>query len=157
MTPLKNLDIRLNLIDLMSEYVRGMYPDPSQHDEGQDRLLKLLSIYRADTQRRIEGRRGDRDYLWDHLKVGVRLAGALMAEVQEHESPYLVGWYHGCTPANTVQLFYNLLSETALELAVSILEVESQYPEEKAMFDRERADYARIHLEWQRQDEAEAL
>ena len=155
MKPLTRYEIRLNLIDLVSEQVRGAYSEPSPPDEGQDALLKLLNIYRADTVRKMHGERGDRDYLWGSLRVGVRLAGSLMQGIQEHEYESLAGWYLGKQPANKVQLLYNLVSETALELSVSIMEVESRYPEDKWMFDRERADYARIHAQWQKEDEHE--
>lgn len=140
MKPQNKFQTRVNLIDLVKEYVQEMYPEPSP-DEGQHAFLDLLQIYRTDTIRRMQGVPGDLDYLSSGLKVGVRLAGSLMQELQESNPEAMVGWYYNCTPRNMAHRFYNLLYETALELSWSILEIESQHPDLKDEFDRERTEY----------------
>jgi hypothetical protein len=133
--------------------VKDSYPEPAPV-EGQKELLQLLCIYRTDTVRLMNGQLGDITYLFDNLKVGVRLAGSLMQTVQNEKSQSLIGWYHGVKPTNMVQFLYSLLSETALQLSWSILEVESRYPNLKFEFDLERETYQRMHLQWQKEDEA---
>jgi hypothetical protein len=139
-TSLSKYQIRLNLIDLVAEYVRDMYPEPSP-DEGQQEFLHLLGIYRTDTSRKMNGQAGDLDYLFDNLKVGVRLAGSLIEQVLKNESESLKGWYWGAPPKNMVQHVYDLLCSTAYELSQSIREIESQYPDLASAFALERQLY----------------
>jgi hypothetical protein len=153
-TPLVKYQIRLNLIDLTVEYVKEVSEGCVEvEDEGRNDLLKMMAIYRADTVRIMNGQPGDMDYLCEQLKVGIRLAGSLMQKIQDEESQSLIGWFYGCSPKNNIQFWYSLLCATAHELAASITEVESQYPEWKWLFDQERKDYARITAQWQREDE----
>lgn len=161
MKPLSRYEIRLNLIDLATEFFQDTYADGVVDDgtEGHRSLLQMLKIYRADTLHQMAGWTGSEEDLWTYLnqslKVGVRLAGSLMADVQEEHGELLSGWYHGCQPRNMVQAYYNLLSETALELSISILAAQSKFPEYQWLFDQERADYARITEQWRLEDEAE--
>ena len=152
-TPTK-YEIRLNLINLMIEFVNECYEDIVP-DADHESLLTLLKIYRTDTMRRMKGEHGSLEYMFDNLKVGVRLAGSLMDKIRDEESQSLIGWYHGIQPQNMAQHFFNVLSETALELSWSIMEIESYYPKYKAMFDGEREAYRRIHEQWRIEDEAE--
>ena len=50
--------------------------------------------------------------------------------------------------------FFALMS---LDLQRVITLVEGSHPDLKWLFDKERADYLRIHEQWRREDEAEAL
>jgi len=154
MTPQQNFQIRVNLIDLVAEYVQATCL-PGPEDDAENPLLQLLAIYREDTIRRMQGQPGNLDYMRSKLKIGVRLAGTLMAQIQESDSDLLVGWHYGAQPQNMMQRLYNLLFETSLELTSSIMAVEALYPALKAEFDLERAAYQRIHLQWQAEDEAE--
>ena len=141
MTTLTSFEIRLNLIDAVAEFLKDEYADISL-DEGQDKVLDLLRVYRNDTLRLMQGKSGDLRYLFDELKYGVRLAGALMDEILENESQSLIGWYHGKAPSNMVQFFYNMLSATVLELSKSILKIEEQHHALASFFRSERAQYA---------------
>jgi hypothetical protein len=139
MTSQNKFQIRVRLIDLVREYVQATCePEP---DGAENPLLQLLAIYRVDTIRRMKGQQGDLDYLFDELKVGVRLAGRMLEEIQESEADLLADWYYGCAPRNMMQSLYNLLHETALELSWSILAIEGRYPVLKDGFDAEREDY----------------
>lgn len=148
--------IRLNLIDLVADFVRGNYSEPNPPDEGQDSLFRLLAIYRVDTVRRMQGQPGDLDYLFGTLKVGVRLADEILQTLQDEHSDSLEGWFYGCQPQNPIQGLYNLLKETGLELSWSIMAVEAQYPGLEAGFDAEREDYARTNIPWNFENEAES-
>lgn len=150
MSPQTHYQIRLNLIDAVSAFFREGNKG-SDLDEGQQRIQKMFTIYRNDTVRRMQDRPGSLDYLFNELKVGVRLAASLMEQTQEeYGDEYLTTWYHGKEPQNFVEGFYNLLSATVLELTVSVVEIEQQWPELKRHFDAERAAY------WQSQTGAES-
>jgi hypothetical protein len=153
MTPQEKSQIRLRLIDLVAEYVTATCGEFGPDQENP--LLTLLAIYKEDTLRRARGLRGSLDFLWDRLKVGVRLAGTLMQELQESDGDLLHGWSYGAPPLNMMQRLYTLLYETSLELKWSIQEIESQHPDMRMMFDLERDAYRRTHLQWQAEDEAE--
>lgn len=141
MTPQNHYQTRLNLIDAVSEFFREGNKG-SDLDEGQQRIQKLLTIYRNDTIRKMKDRTGSLDYLFNKLKVGVRLAASLMEQTrEEYGDEYLTAWYHGKEPQNFVEGFYNLLSATVLELTISVVEIEEQWPEFKRHFDEERAAY----------------
>ncbi len=141
MTPQTHYQTRLNLIEAVSEFFREGNKG-SDLDEGQQRIQKLLTIYRNDTIRKMNDRPGSLDYLFNELKAGVRLAASLMEQTrEEYGDEYLTDWYHGKEPQNFVEGFYNLLSATVLELTVSIVEIEEQWPEFKRQFDEERAAY----------------
>ena len=49
------------------------------------------------------------------------------------------------------------MGEASIDLALVVRFVEEQHPELKWLFDQERADYARIHEQWRKEDEAEHL
>jgi hypothetical protein len=140
-TSLSKYQIRLNLIDLVVEYVKDLYPEPSP-DEGQKEFLQLLGIYRTDTVRKMNRQAGDLDYLFDNLKVGVRLAASLIEQVLTNERESLKGWYWGAKPKNMVQHIYSLLCSTAYELSLSIQEIESHYPDLACAFALERQLHA---------------
>ena len=149
-TPQTHYQTRLNLIDAVSEFFKDGRRD-SDLDEDQQKIQRLLTIYRNDTIRRMEDRGGSLDYLFNELKVGVRLAAQLMEQTrEEYGDEYLTTWYHGKEPQNFAEGFYNLLSATVLELTVSIVELEEQWPEFKRHFDEDRAAY------WQSRTGAES-
>ena len=60
----------------------------------------------------------------------------------ESESESLIGWYWGAKPQNMMQVYYNLLCDTAYELGMSIMEIESQFPHLKHLFEWEKQTYA---------------
>ena len=74
---LTKYEIRLNLIDLMVDYVNEAYRPPVPDGE-QEPLLNLLRIYRADTVRRMTGQPGTLEFLMENLKVGIRPTNSLL-------------------------------------------------------------------------------
>lgn len=105
-------------------------------------VAEVLEILSKDEERRLEGQEG---YVADlaPLKVGIRLAGALLEEIQEQRAEQLAGWRWGKRPANDVQAFYDELYSIAAALGFSIAQIERTYPELAPYFEAEREQYAR--------------
>jgi hypothetical protein len=115
---------RMQAVEAFCEYLDVLCPTPEDddEDEGVGILKSILDCYLYDLQRKDSDRNGDdNDFL--RIKLSSALAASLFSDHMAEHSSELTHWYHGKNPANLEELVANLLSESILNFAESILEM----------------------------------
>jgi hypothetical protein len=131
--------VRLELIEHVTNFIIHVFGTAPLNEE-QCSLLHIIGTYRKDTVRLRDGQRGTAEHALQ-LKEAVRSAGEMINEIAQEDDGSLEGWYFGAETRNLTQATYGLLVETALELSLSILEIESHYPAATDVFQAEREAY----------------
>jgi hypothetical protein len=150
--------VRINLANLLIEQVREQYPDAdaASYTDLAGMFLSALAIYKDELVKLRDNLPGDHERLAE-LKIGIRKAVDCLEALYADYADYMQGWHYGATPKNMVQHYANVLNRVILELTESVIAIEALYPEDKWLFDSERAGYFRVRQQWAEQDRLEAL
>ena len=150
--------VRINLANLLIEQVREHYPDADvrANTDLAGTFLNALDIYKDELVRLRDNLPGDHERLAE-VKIGIRKAADCLEALYADQADSIQGWHFGASPKNMVQHYANVLNRVILELTESVLAIEALYPEDKWLFDTERAGYASVRQQWAEQDRLEAL
>jgi hypothetical protein len=132
--------LQVNAVRAYSAFVQDQ-PSTPDTEPKKALLLMVLDSYGNDLQRKIERREGSLEYLMETLKPAIRAAGELMEIILINEPIAMLGWWQGAEPKNQVQMVYGMMAETAFELGMSIMEIESQFPHLKFLFEWEKETF----------------
>ena len=118
---------RVQAIEAFRDYLDVLCPTPEDddEDEGVGILKSILDCYLDDLRRKHEEcdwQDGDDNHFL-RIKLSSALAGSLFSDHMAEHASALGNWYHGKNPANLEELVANLLSESILNFAESILEM----------------------------------
>ncbi len=108
------LEIRQQLLDLLSEQLHNSYPD--DRSGMVHAFTDVLQRYGAELQRRIEEKALDFAGL-QTLRACMTQAGDLMADIIEYGSDAMTGWYFGQPATNNTQHLYGVLCDIAYDLS----------------------------------------
>ena len=142
---------RVQTIEAFRDYLDVLCPTPEDddEDEGVGILKSILDCYLYDLRRKNDGDDGDdNDFL--RIKLSSALAASLFEDHWAEHSSALGNWYHGKSPANLEELVANLLSESILNFAESIVEMR-QYLVEPDPFKPLSPEMIEYHLSESRQ------
>jgi hypothetical protein len=115
---------RVQAVEAFRDYLNVICPTPEDddEDEGIGILKSILDCYLDDLRRKDNGQDGDDNYFL-RIKLSSALAASLFSDHMTEHSSALANWYHGKSPASLEELVANLLSESILNFAESILEM----------------------------------
>ena len=145
---LTKTELSLRLVNSYIEHVRAVYPNL---DNGADRLVLILRIYRLSLRRRLKPSAARLEILAS-LKHAIREAELLLEDIWENESQMMAGWFWGIEPNNPAQQLANLLWEVVMSLTQEAMAIEATFPGMREVFDREREQYRKM-----KSDSEEAL
>ena len=145
---LTKTELSLRLVDSFIEHVKAVYPNL---DNGADRLVLILRIYRLSLRRRMNPS-ATRIEILASLKHGIREAELLLEDIWENESQMMAGWLWGIPANNPAQQLANLLWEVVMTLTQEVMAIEAMFPGMRQGFDREREQYRKM-----KSDSEEAL
>ena len=145
---LTKTELSLRLVNSYIEHVRAVYPNL---DNGADRLVLILRIYRLSLRRRMKPSAARIEILAS-LKHAIREAELLLEDIWENESQMMAGWFWGIEPNNPAQQLANLLWEVVMSLTQEAMAIEATFPGMREVFDREREQYRKM-----KSDSEEAL
>jgi hypothetical protein len=150
--------VRINLANLLIEQVQEQYPDAdaASYTDLAGMFLSVLAIYKDELVQLRDNLPGDHERLAE-LKDGIRKAADCLEALFADHADSIQGWHYGATPKNMVQHYTNVLNRVILELTESVIAIEALYPEDKWLFDSERAGYFSVRQQWAEQDRMEAL
>jgi hypothetical protein len=116
---------RVQAVAAFRDYLDVLYSTPEDDEdetEGAGILKSILDCYLIDLQRKDNGLDGDDSYFL-RIKLSSAMAASLFEDHRAEHSSALANWYHGKSPASLEELVANLLSESILNFAESILEM----------------------------------
>ena len=137
---LTKTELSLRLVNSYIEHVRAVYPNL---DNGADRLVLILRIYRLSLRRRMKPSAARLDILAS-LKHAIRDAELLLEDIWENESQMMAGWLWGIPANNPAQQLANLLWEVVMSLTQEAMAIEATFPGMREVFDREREQYRKM-------------
>ena len=142
--------IQLRAVRAYIDWVDELYPDKK---DGADHLILVLKIYEWQLRRFALNKPATLDQLGT-LKHGIRTAEIVINAIHENEAELMKDWRLWSKPKNQAQSLCSLLWQIVMSLAAEVQENEALYPELKAEFDKERAQYRQMK---EAADEAMAL
>ena len=137
---LTKTELSLRLVNSYIEHVRAVYPNLNN---GADRLVLILRIYRLSLRRRMKPSAARIEILAS-LKHAIREAELLLEDIWENESQMMAGWFWGIEPNNPAQQLANLLWEVVMSLTQEAMAIEATFPGMREVFDREREQYRKM-------------
>ena len=132
--------LNLNICTAYLAWVRELYPN---EEDGADRLITVLRIYRWQLRRYVK-QAIPAPLTLDQIqmyKTGIRISECLLEDINENEPEAMHGWYWGSHEQNQAQRLANILCDLIMEFTKEITEAELQHPALKKQFDDERAEY----------------
>jgi hypothetical protein len=116
---------RVQAVEAFRDYLDVIYSTPEDDEdenEGAGILKSILTCYLDDLRRKQDGQDGDDNHFL-RIKLSSALAASLFEDHWAEHSGALGNWYYGKSPASLEELVANLLSESILNFAESILEM----------------------------------
>ena len=155
------LEDELNNTREFMRHVASVYQDVVSDDyEDGETFQEILAVWAFDLENRISGAEQTLETR-STLQHGLRLAIEFQEKQVKENFADLEGWNQQTAPKNLAQKFSAFMTNLIMELSTSIWAIEQRAEERRpgsiAVFNKERASYHKLRLEWAAFEKANPL